>query len=84
MIEETGAHRPGDSVLKMDSSSPGDAGQEQEDGGQDSVRIWSFTFHRKKNTSENKNLCDIYLLKYCVDLSSISLVTVKTSDQLST
>ena len=48
MIEETGAHRPGDSVLKMDSSSPGDAGQEQEDGGQDSVRIWSFTFHRKK------------------------------------
>ena len=39
MIEETGAHRRGDSVLKMDSSSPGDAGQEQEDGGQDSVRI---------------------------------------------
>ena len=79
MMEETGAHRRGDSVLKMDSSSPGDAGREQEDGGQDSVRIWSFTFHRKR-ISENKNLCDIYLLKYCVDLSSIAFVTVKTSD----
>ena len=39
MMEETGAHRRGDSVLKMDSGSPGDAGPEQEDGGQDSVRI---------------------------------------------
>ena len=54
MIEETGAHRRGDSVLKMDSSSPGDAGQEQEDGGQDSVRIWSFTFHRKKTHQKIK------------------------------
>ena len=30
--------------------------------------------------TENKNMGDIYLLKYCVDLSSISFVTVKTSD----